>query len=454
MSVAAQDTGDGAPLAPTAEAAVANSGRTLRVVPRAAQPVIRNRWAAFAALSLIFFVVSAGAFSSIGVVLPSMVKEMNWTWQEAGIGFTVLGVACGFASVVPAVLIRSIGVRATVGIGALVLVGGFWLEATTHSVTSYLAGTTLIGLAFALVSTVPGSHVLTGLFKRRSTVLGTYFTIGALGGVAGPQVYVVVNAVTHGWRGYWLVFAAAAVASGVMAVLTTPGRGGEAPHEDEPPEQLGPTKMFREMSTPAVRRALLSPQYYVIVGAYTTYLLINTTAHGFAIEHLIERGVSKTAAAAMFSVEALIGAAVSSIGGLVGEKAPPKTLLLVALIGTTVGMIGLAEARGFWMMSVFALGLGVGFGLSFVASTMLLLRYFGPRPYLELYSIMCLLSTAAALGPAYGGHVRDVLGGFSEVFWACAGITAVMLVLTLFLKPPRHEAAAAIDAAVVPESQA
>jgi hypothetical protein len=68
---------------------------------------------------------------------------------------------------------------------------------------------------------------------------------------------------------------------------------------------------------------------------------------------------------------------------------------------------------------------------------MLLLRYWGPRPYLELYSVMCLLSTAAALGPAYGGHVRDVLGGFSEVFWACCAITAVMLAATVFLKPPR-----------------
>jgi cyanate permease len=413
------------------------ASRQARPAPRAAQPVIRNRWAAFSALSLIFFVVSAGAFSSIGVVLPSMVKEMKWTWEEAGIGFTYLGIACGFASVVPAVLIRRIGVRATVGIGAAILLAGFCLEATTHSVASYLAGTTLIGLAFALVSTVPGSHVLTGLFKRRSTVLGTYFTVGALGGVAGPQVYVAVNAITHGWRGYWAVFAVAAVVSGLFAILTTPGKGGDIPHEDEPPEQLGPAKMFREMREPAVRKALLTPQYYVIVGAYTTYLLINTTAHGFAIQHLIERGVSSTSAAAMFSIEALIGATVSSIGGVIGEKVAPKTLLIIALIGTTAGMAGLAEARGFLLMSVFALGLGVGFGLSFVASTMLLLRYWGPRPYLELYSVMCLLSTAAALGPAYGGHVRDVLGGFSEVFWACCAITAVMLAATLFLKPPR-----------------
>lgn len=430
------DVGDGvasAVLAPSASA----TAKPAQGANRAAQPVIRSRWATFAALSLLFFVVSAGAFSSIGVVLPAMVKEMNWTWEEAGLGFTILGIVCGVASLAPAVLIRAIGVRATIGIGALVLLAGFCLEANTHSVAGYLIGTGLIGLAFALSTTVPGSHVLAGLFERRSTALGTYFTIGALGGVAGPQVYVVVDAVTHGWRGYWLVFAAAAVLSGIAAVLTTPGRGGDVAHEDEPPEQLGPSKMFGELGNPLVRAALKTPQYYVIVGAYTTYLLINTTAHGFAIQHLIERGVDKTSAAAMFSIEALIGAAVSSIGGVVGEKVSPKILMIIALIGTTIGMAGLAEANNFLLMSVFALGLGVGFGLSFVAATMLLLKYWGPKPYLELYSVMCLLSTAAALGPAYGGHVRDVLGGFSEVFWACCATTAVLLVATLFLKPPR-----------------
>ena len=35
---------------------------------------IENRWASFVALSLVFFVVSAGSFNSLGVVLPDMVR--------------------------------------------------------------------------------------------------------------------------------------------------------------------------------------------------------------------------------------------------------------------------------------------------------------------------------------------------------------------------------------------
>ncbi len=400
-----------------------------------------NRWATFAALSLVFFVVSAGSFNSLGVVLPDMVRELHWNWNEAGLGFTFLGLACGLASLVPAVLIRWIGVRGTMAVGAISLSGGFAAIAATPSVWPYLAGTLLVGLGFALVGTVAGTHVLTGLFTRRSTAIGAYFTVGALGGVAGPLFYVGVHALTASWRAYWWLFVALAVVSGLFAIITSPPRGWEAPHEDAPPEQVGPIEMIEGLADWSVRRALATPQFYVIVAAYTMYLLINTTAHGFAVEHLIERGVDAKLAAGMLSLEALVGAGIGIVGGMLGERLSPKTLLIAGLAASTGGMIGLAAAHGIGLMLVYAVGVGLGWGLSFVTSTMLLFTYFGRRPYLELYSIMCLLSTSAALGPAFGGWVRDLLGGFEQVFLVCAGATVLVLIATILMRPPKRAAA-------------
>lgn len=403
---------------------------------------ITNRWASFVALSLVFFVVSAGSFNSLGVVLPDMVRELKWNWKQAGLGFTLLGVACGLASLVPAWLIRRVGVRGNMALGALVLAGGFAALWLTQSLWLYLAGTVMVGLGFALVGTVAGTLVLTGLFERRSTVVGAYFTIGALGGVAGPALVRTVHALTQGWRGYWLLFVVLAAATGLFAIITSPGRGWEAPQEKAPPVEVGPDELIQKLADWSVRRALATTQFYVIVGAYTMYLLINTTAHGFAVEHLIERGVDPNLAAGMLSLEALIGAGVGVVGGILGEKISARTLMIVALVASTVGMIGLAQAHGMTLMLVYAVGVGLGWGLSFIAPVMLLLTYFGRRPYLPLYSIMCLLSTSAALGPAFGGWARDVLGGFAQVFWVCAAAGAAMLLATVLMKPPRHEATA------------
>jgi MFS family permease len=391
-----------------------------------------RRWATFAALSLLFFLVSAGTFSSLGVVLPAMVKELN----QAGLGYTFLGVACGLSSLAAAAFVRRLGVRATLATGAAMLVAGFGALAVTHYVWVYLGATLIIGVAFSLV-TVPGTHVLTGLFEKRSTILGAYFTLGALGGVAGPLLYVAI-APAAGWRAYWWVFSLSALVLGIFGAATTTGRPRASSEETAAAsERLGAGDLIDGLHEWTVRRALATPQFYVIVGAYTMYLLINTTAHGFAVEHLTERGISPKAAAEMLSLEALIGAGVAVIGGWAGERVKPRILMIAALASLIVGMSALAEARGYPLMLVYAVGVGIGFGLSFVASTMLLLTFFGRRAYLELYSIMCLLSTIAALGPAVGGWTRDVFGSFAGVFHLCSAAAFVMLVATVLMRVPR-----------------
>ncbi|MBV8593266.1 MAG: MFS transporter [Caulobacteraceae bacterium] len=393
-----------------------------------------------AALSLLYLLVSAGSFSTLGVVLPAMVRELGWSWTQAGLGYTLLGVSCGLTSIAAAAMVRRIGCKGTLLAGGAMLAGGFALLAATRSVDLYLAATVLIGAAFSFCTSVPGTYILTGLFARRSTVLGAYFTVGALGGVAGPILYLAI-AHLAGWRAFWWVFAGAAVALTAFAAQVTPNRVEPAAELLDPHEQAGPKRLMEGLHDWTVRRALRAWPFYVIVGAYTMYLLINTTAHGFAVEHLLERGISQKSAAALLSLEALIGAVVSVVGGVLGERVRAKTLMLVCLATLVVGMVALAYARGYGLMGVYAVGVGIGYGLSFVASSMLLLTYFGRRPYLELYSIMCLISTAAALGPALGGWARDALGGFGGVFLACALAAAIMLAATLVLPRPTTGAA-------------
>jgi MFS family permease len=396
---------------------------------------VRRPGLAFAALSLLYFLVSAGTFNALGVVLPAMVGELHWSWKAAGLGYALLGTACGLTSLAAAGAIRRWGVRPTLLAGGGMLAVGFAAMALTRSVWIYLAAASLIGVAFSYCTSVPGTHVLTAIFERRSTAVGAYFTLGALGGVAGPKLVTTLSALV-GWRGFWWAFAAASVLVAAFAAAASPNRVEHAPGVDVPPDQVGPRRLREAMREGPVRRALTAPQFYVIVGAYTMYMLINTTAHGFAVEHLIERGVSAATAADILSFEALIGAAVSAVGGLAGERVSPRVLLIVCLVCLIGGMTALAFAHGPALMVVFAVGVGIGFGLSFVAATLLLLDYFGRETYLELYSVMCLASTLAALGPALGGWARDAVGGFGGVFLICAAAAFVMLIATGLMKRP------------------
>ena len=296
-----------------------------------------------------------------------MVTEMKWDWTEAGLGYTLLGVACGLSSLAPAVFIRRVGVRGTISLGAVLCCAGFAGLALTHSIAVYLVSEGLIGVGFSLTTTVPGVHVITALFQKRSTMLGAYFTIGGLGQVAGPLMYVAIDSRTHQWRLYWWVFVVACVGLGAFAALATSGRREAIDPASTPPEQVGPGEFVRGLQDWTVRHALKTAQFYVIVGGYTMYLLVNTTAHGFAVEHLRERGIDPKYSAAMLSLEALIGAIVAVAGGIAGERVSPKALMSVALGALVIGMTALAYAHGYGLMLVYALGIGIGYGLSFLA---------------------------------------------------------------------------------------
>ena len=393
-----------------------------------------RRWATFVSLSLLFFLVNAGTFASLGVVLHAMVPEMGWTWSQAGLGYTVLGQSCGFACLLPPLLIRRVGVRSPLMIGTVLLVVGFSLLARGHSVATYLTATLMMGAGNALTATVPGTHVLTSLFRRRSAVLGAYFTAGALGAVVGPLLYVAVNSLTHGWRVYWVLFACGAAVFGLFAVLATPNRLDASTPETV--DRLDATQLVEGLRQWTVRRALGAPQFYVIAGSYMLYLMINTTMHGFTVEHLSEHGIDPKAAAAMMSFEALVGAGISTAGGFLGEKVGAKRLLIAALVALGVGATALSEARGFGLMTVYALAQGTAFGLIYVAPAVLLLTYFGRGPYLELYSLMSLFSVLAAVGPTIAGRARDIFGDFSGVFQLFAAATLLMLAAAVTMKPP------------------
>ena len=399
-------------------------------------------WASLAALGALFFLITAGTFTSLGVVLPDMVAALKWDWGRAGLGFTLMGVACGLASYAPALTIRTLGVRTTLILGGLISAAGFVCLYAAQGVGLYWAGTVLAGVGFALVAIIPGTFVLARAFSHRSAAFGAYFTIGALGGVAGPWFYFAVKAVAHDWRAYWLVLAVATPLLALFAALVVEGgKPGPTEATTDGGSEDGP--VFRTRADWTVRAALATPQFWIVTAAYTAYLLCETTVNGLSVAHLSQRGIAPAVAGGVLSLQALISAGARALGGAAGERIEPRRLVIYALAAVAVGIGALALARGWPLMLTYAVGVGVGYGVSNLAATVLLLNYFGRRRNLELFSIMCLVSTLAAAGPWLGGLARDRLGGFEAAFWMFAAITAAVLVAVALMRPPRFAQKAA-----------
>ena len=387
-------------------------------------------WVTLGSVSLLFFLVTALTFSSLGVVLPAMVAELGWSWSGAGIGFTLLGVFCGITATIPAMLIRRFGVRATLLFGGLVTAAAFAALGAAHDLTLYFIGCSLSGLGFTLLATVPGTYLLGRCFLRPDFAFGLYFTIGGLGGVAGPPLYFLTHALSDGWRDFWIVAAGLTLAAAVLAALLVDTTTDLSQSGSEIEE------ITRESWS--ARAALKTPQFAVIAAAYSVFLIVDITVNAWSVAHLINHGVAATFAGSMISVGALINAAARLGGGLVSRFVNVRTLLLAALVTLILGLAALSAADSGPLMLLYAAGIGVGSGLTFFASTILLLDYFGRAPNLELFSIVNLISTVGSVGPAFGGFIADRTGSFVPAFLILAALVFLVLLAVLWMKPPHR----------------
>ncbi len=390
-------------------------------------------WLTLGLMSALYFIITAATFASLGLALPAMVAELGWTWTGAGFGFTLLGFLCGITSAVPATLIRRFGVRACLLSGCVVMALAFLCLARTDGLLLYFVGASLAGLGFTLLDSVPGTYLVSRLFPRPSFAIGLFFTIGGLGGVAGPLLYSQVLGVTGDWRSYWLVVGALIALTGAVAAFLVDAKT-EVSHAAESDPEISTERW-------TMREALQTRQFWIIAAAYAAFQFCGITASAVSVAHLTQHGVAAAVAAGILSVEALLNSGARLAGGILTRFVSAKSLLIVSLACLIVGLLALGAARTVPMMLVYAAGIGIGYGLTLFAATIVLLDYFGRGPYLELFSTVNLISTVGAVAPTLAGLTRDQTGGFTPFFIGLSVMVALVLVAVAMMRAPHKRPA-------------
>lgn len=399
-------------------------------------------WFVLLAFSLVFFLVTAGTFTSLGVVLPDMVRDLGWDWTAAGLGFTILGISCGLSSYPPAWTIRKFGVRATVLMGTAILAAGFLMLYAVQSVPMYFTAMLLTGTGFSFVSTVPGTYVIARCFKKQSMAFGIYFTIGGVGGIAGPLIYFTAVGVWSNWRMHWMIVAVLTTIAGLIcAAVVREGKEADAAADEianaAVVESASGVYVTKQKWTAA--QAMRTPQFYIIAAAYMSFLLCGITVNSLSVGHLTEIGVSMGVAGGLLSFEAFLNSASRAISGFIGEYIDPKKLLITSLALLVAGMIGLGFGTNWVALGIYAFGIGVGYGMTFLSTSVLLMNYYGRNAYLELFSLMNVGATLASFGPFLGGYMRDVTGSFAYAFFLYTLIPGAVLLAVLLMRPPSRK---------------
>jgi MFS family permease len=400
---------------------------------------MQRAWSIFAVVSLFFFFLTAATFTSLGVVLFTMASELHWSKSAAGSSFALLGLTCGLASPLPALLMKWIGTRWTLVLGGVTLAVAFTLASTSHGLVEFMTATGLMGLGFTLAANIPGVYLLATWFPARAgRMIGLYFMAGALGGVFGP---LVVNAIVqaNGWRFNWLLMALIAGALGIVSALVVKDiapvtKLEEVAAASAAPASAAPTRGSAPGWT--VLDALKTRQFAIIAITMLIIQTVVTTIHGLLVTHLADLGSTPAFGALVMATLGFTDSVAKGAAGTLADRIGARRLFVsgIVLLCLSVALLGFAGSHT--IACAFAIVFGIGWGASWLAANLLLLGYFGPHIVAPMVSAATLVTTAGIIGPIAAGMVADATGTFVPFFYLLAGLMLVAAFACAGMRPP------------------
>lgn len=401
---------------------------------RAGKPY--EKWLVFSASALAYFFVNFATFASLGVVLFTMARELGWSFKAAGFTFGLLGLACGLTSTLPAIVMRRVGGRGSMVIGAALFVAASLIASVSHSLLVFDITIAMMGAGYTFAGNIPGVVLIAEWFEKGSArLVGIYLMAGALGAAAAPPtVEYIVRQI--GWRGHWQALAVFAAIVGLICFAFVRDR---AQSREVLPSDAGdmadvPPAVPAQAWTP--KQAILTPQFMVLTAALVFTMTAVTTINGIVVPHLVKLGSTPQLAAWALGVLSFTGTLMKGATGQLCETKSPKAFVVLGLVCQAAGCALLTVTAGSVLTFTAAILFGAGWAFALVAGWVMLMRYFGGPTGARILAIVQLATTVGALGPMLAGFVADGWGTFSPIFVFYAAVLLLLAVPVTIMRRP------------------
>ncbi|HUN26696.1 MAG TPA: MFS transporter [Steroidobacteraceae bacterium] len=422
-------------------------------------------WKLVAVFWVIVFINLGFAAYGSPVMNAAMAQQMHLSRTLAGLPYSLYIVMSALPGVLIAVLVRWIGVRGTVVLGSLLILGGCLLMATV--VHSAIAATLAFGVMVAcgvcaggVFGTQPGAMLW--FVRQRGLAIAIIYSGGAIGGIVAPLALDwIIRANGGDWRAGWWLYAALAVISTLLAaalIRNRPSDLGQVAYGAEAPLPAAgapggtgtrrPPFITEERWTFA--EVLRSGKYWIMVLAlcggsagYTLFL-----AQGKL--HLHDLGFGSTQAALALSItsgSALLGKAPLA---LFGDRLDPRYIWAITSAFFGLGFILVIRPHGMLELYLFSLCIGVGWGGCIVGMMTTIGNYFGTEAFAAAAGVAGGVNTVISFFASnIGGVVYDKLGSYAPTFYALAAWCFVGAIALLLVRPPVRGARAVAPAVAV-----
>jgi MFS family permease len=173
----------------------------------------------------------------------------------------------------------------------------------------------------------------------------------------------------------------------------------------------GPTEPARPAGW-GYRAFLATPQFAVLASAMVGTQLCMVTVSAIAVPHFANLGWSPDYAARILGLQGLVGSIATGVSGWLTARYEARLILAAGLLAEAAGTLLLAFAHSLWMTYAFVPVFGIGWSVTSLAATVLLMRIFGGTSGAAALSMVWMLAGFATAGPSIAGLMADATGNF------------------------------------------
>lgn len=389
-------------------------------------------------MSACIMAVHALVFYTFGIFLVPLTAEFNWDRGALSGAFSMAILLAGLFSILSGRLSDKYGPRVLVTVGGLSVGVGFLLMSQINSLwQAYLIWGLFMGIGSSCCFIPITSTIPRWFAKKRGIAIGITVAGFGLGGIISPPLAQwLISA--FGWQQAFFILG---LITFIMVIPLaqflkhSPQRIGLKPYgEDETIKDEQPLVTEGLSITQAIKTSRFWVWGLILFCFF--FCIQVTIVH--IVPHAIDIGVSPIIAASITSIIAGISVIGRLSIGFISDKMGARLLLIACFSLATLALLWLLFAKEIWMLYVFAIIFGIGYGGIVPLETVISAELFGLGSLGMILAGLTLFSTVGmALGPPLAGSIFDITGDYSLAFLICVIIGALAIILSLILLKAR-----------------